>query len=335
MSLSPPGEVDDLQGEAVEGWSDKVSGWLTDAIAAGDFDAGPTPFYNPLDEPLDATTETVIWPALSGKLRALSHLTEEARWQLAEGQRFRRQDEYCEWTVTRDDQRRITRVTFSSEVFEWWEHIAQTDEKLLLDGYEGLVGVRPPLDDLFVGNSYNPRNPWNDGTRGPLVHLGQPNNNLQAAVSLAAAATVVRERNGKVVTDTQVLMACANLGDKDRFSDPSIATAVNAKAALGARISLANPPGLYLLGIRTEGMRLPEGHEDLDLADFWVPDRGKKGRTVRAHFEVPEGRFFVSDILLDDKPITTGAQLAQRVDVFLNVLENGAGLAAVVKPCGA
>lgn len=342
MSISPPGRVGDLDGGGREAWSERVSGLIDTAITESDFGDGPPPFYNPLEEPLAATPASVIWPALSGKLRALAHLSDEQRWALADRDRVRsagngpgRQDEYCEWSVARDAERRITRVTFTSEVFEWWDEIAQTDEALLLELYSDLVGAAVPRADLFDGDSYNPQNPWNAKSDGPIVHLAQQNNTLEAAISLAAAATVVRELNGKTVTDTQVLMGCAGLGDKDRFSDPSIATAINAEAVQGARISLADPPGLYLKGIRTEGMRLPKGHEDLDPAHFWVPERGEPGHTVRARFEVPDDAFTVSDIVLDGKRITTGAQLAQRVDVFITVLVHPGDREPVVKPCGA
>lgn len=341
MSIGPPGNVDDLDGDALEAWSKRVSGLIDRAIEGTDFGEGPPPFYNPLKESLATTPSEVIWSALSGRLRTMTHLSEQQRWELADRERLRtqnnepgRQDEYCEWTVTRDGAGKITRVTFTSEVVEWWDQIAQ-DRTRLGELYQDLVGAKVPVDELFVGDDYNPENPWNDGSKGPLVHLAQPNNNLWAAISLAAAATVVREKNGAPVTDTQTLMGCAELGDKDRFSDPSIATTVNGAAAQGKRITLADPPGLYLKGIRIEGMELPEGHEELDLADFWTPDRGEKGLTVRAHFEVPDGAFTISDIVLDGKPITTGAQLAQRVDVFIRVLVNEAGLAPVMKPCGA
>ena len=341
MSFSPPGHVDDLGADAVEAWSKHLGGLFDRAIRDTRFGDRPPPFYNPLEEELAGDEVSVTWPALSGTLRVLTHLSEEQRWELADTDRVDpadgtgRQDEYCEWSVARDDDGRITRVTFTSEVFEWFEHVGRTDPNLLAAMYGDLVGDTVPADDLFEGNDYNPRNRWNVRTDGPIVHLAQGNNSLEAAIRLAAAAAVVRTSGGKVVTDTQTLMRCAALGDEDRFSDPAIATAVNAAAAQGARITLADPPGLYLKGIRTTGMRLPEGHEDLDPADFWVPARGAAGRTVRADFEVPGGAFTISDMTLDGKPIVTGAQLAQRVDVFLTALVHRGDFDPVVKECGA
>ncbi len=135
-------------------------------------------------------------------------------------------------------------------------------------------------------------------------------------------------------SDHKVLMRCrTGLGNPDRFSDPSIAATINSAAATGARISLANPPGLYLAGVRTEGMRLPVGHEDLDPQDLWVPERGEGGRVVRARFEAPDGAFPLSDVLLNGKPIRTGAQVAERVDVFIVALVHDAQTAPLTKPC--
>jgi hypothetical protein len=335
VSFSPPGNVDDLTADAVDAWSEEVSVLLDQAIAAMEFGEGPPPFFNPVTEPLEAKAVPVIWPALSGNLEALTHLSDVERGARADGDRLRWQDEYCEWSVTRDDEERITSVTFTSEVKEWWEHVGRTDKDLLIGLYRTWVDPNVDPNLLFDAGVYNPQNPLNTRTDGPIAHLAQVNNNLEAAVALAATATIVRTLNGQVVTDTQKLMDCAAaLGDKDRFSDPSIASTINAAAAVGDRVTLADPPGLYLAGIRTEGMALPDGHEEMNPADFWVPERGGPGHVVRARFEVPGGAFPVSDIVLDGEPITTGGQLAKRVDVSITALVHVADQPPVARPCG-
>lgn len=336
MSFSPPGNLDDLSGDAVDAWSNGVvSALLDQTIAALDFDDGPPPFFNPITEPLAGREVAVVWPALSGNLEALTHLSDTERGRRADRDRMLWQDEYCEWSVTRDGQDRITKVTFTSEVKEWWEHVARTDKQLLIGLYREWVDADLDPDLVFEAGEYNPQNPLNTRTDGPIAHLAQRNNNLEAAVALAGTATIVRTLNGQVVTDTQKLMDCASaLGDKDRFSDPSIASTINAAAALGNRISLADPPGLYLRGIRTEGMELPASHADLDPADFWVPERGAPGQVVRARFEVPDNEFPISEIVLDGEPITTGGQLAKRVDVSITALVHSAGQSPVSRACG-
>lgn len=363
MMLHPPGNV----AEASQEWSKTVQGLfakalhgdqqegITGALEGAEPAGQPPSLYDPVEEPLEADEVLVPpWPALSGTLRALSHLSEEQRWQIADrsrttpattasgealtgpdGRPLFGQDEYCEWSVERNDSGDIVRVTFTTELGEWFRHLAKTDPEGLISLYQGLAGE--PVDRSEIvseDGSYVGCNAGiNSRTDGPIVHLAQGNNNLWAAISLAAEASVLRTRGGAVVTDQKVLMRCAGLGAAERFSDPSIASTVNTEVSKGARVSLADPIGLYLAGIRTEGMRLPPGHEELAPQDLWVPERGKSGRVVRARFEAPNGAFPISEILLNGKPIVTGAQLAERVDVFIMALVHAGDAEPMKKPC--
>ncbi len=339
--ISPPGKV----APPSEDWSKTVSKAIKEAVEAAvdGSDVGDRlpPFYNPLEENLEAAPVTVKWSALSGTLGGLSGLSDEERWALADATRIAPkegvfgQDEYCEWSVTRNNAGEITRVTFTSEVGEWYEHLAMHDRPGLIALYKELTGADVKEEELFPNGSYDWRNPWNQRTDGPIVHLAQKNNNLGAAISLAAEAAVVRvSSSGEIITDSRVLMECNGLGNADRFSDPSIATTINGAAAAGARISLADPPGLYLAGIRTEGMRLPPGHDGLEPSDLWKPKRGEEGRVVRATFEPPDDSFTLSKVFVDGKPIISGAQLANKVDVAIVALVNQANVTPVTKPCG-
>jgi hypothetical protein len=340
----PPGSA----AEPTPEWSGRVSE-LIDEIAGEAFDGvdlngQPKPFYNPLSEPLEADTAVVKWSALSGTLRALD-LPAERRWQLADEARLQPvavapgrsrfgQDEYCEWAVARDAAGEITEMTFTTEVGEWFDHLAKTDRPGLLAAYKEIFGTDVEEGELFNDDDvYVWQNPWNLGVDGKIAHLAQENNTLGAAIRLAAEASVARTRNGRIVTDAGALMACNGLGNGDRFSDPSIATTINAAVVAGARIALAPPLGLFLAGIRTEGMRLPAGHEDLEPADLWQPQRGAEGRVVRARFSAPNGEFSLAKVLLDGKPIATGAQLAERVEVTIAALVHQAGQEPVTKIC--
>src|SRR4029453_18185275 len=92
-----------------------------------------------------------------------------------------------------------------------------------------------------------PDNVHNDSTRGRPAHLMQETNTLEAAVLLAAQATVLRhDAAGNPVTSAMALVRCGRLGEPRRNSDPQIAAAVNDAAATGAEISLQDPPGLHL-----------------------------------------------------------------------------------------
>ncbi len=340
--IEPPGNVAPPSAE----WSATVERLIEDAsnesLDGLSLDGREPPFFNPLKGPLGVTESTVKWSVLSGTLRS-SGLSQEARWRVADqariepsevapGKRVFGQDEYCEWSVARSGDE-VRSVTFTSEVGEWYQHLA-ADPGAIRAEYERLLGEQVSEGELFIDGKYNWRNEWNNGAKGTIVHLAQQNNNLTAAVQLAAEASVVRTGPAGIITDPQALMQCNGLGNADRFSDPSIAATINGLAAGGARIALANPPGLYLAGIRTDGMRLPPGHEDLDPADFWHPEKGENGRVVRARFEPPPGTLALSDVLLDGRPIVTGAQLAERVDVTISVLVHQAEQKPVTKPCG-
>ena len=312
-----PGRLDELSEDHRRAWSEKVAGWF-DQFPTRDFPQ----FYNPTveDTPAGPTPAAIAWPAFPARV-----LQEEgqsaARWDRADNSRDE-QDEYCEWSVERGDDDKITRVSFTTEVPEYWEHVAENDPDLLLDLYHQFVDPRVALDDLFDGGEYVRRNQWNTSTEGRLAHFVQGSNTLFAAIALVAQATILRERDdGKPVTDRQELVVCGGLGNQFRSSDPQIAEIVNDAAALGDEITLLDPVGLYLDRLLSAGMETPDG---ADAAEFWQVERGAPGHAVRASFAVPEDRgYVVGDIKIDGRPITRGAQVADRVRVRIG---------AVVKP---
>lgn len=265
-------------------------------------------FYDPTatDTPANAQIAPVVWSAFPADLRNQA-TSEEARWQLADSGR-EHQDEYCEWAIERNPAGKITRVTFTTEVPEYWDHMARHEPDRLLSLYHDLVSPDVALDDLIQNGQYMPGNRWNSSTEGRPAHLVQDNNQLGAAIDLAANATVLRERDGKPVTNQQDLVDCGRFGNPFRNSDPQIAAAINAAVATGADVTLADPLGLYLHGILTAGMTTPDG---ADPATFWVIERGDPAHALRAHFEVPAGHgYTVSDIIAGGRPIQFGAQLA-------------------------
>jgi len=217
----------------------------------------------------------------------------------------------------------LTRITFSTEVPEYYAFLAQHAPDRLLALYHQLVSPNVALKELVVGGAYQPINRWNPRkpSHGRIVHLSQENNTLGAALALAAAATVQRERNGVPVTTKEALAACSGLGDPFRNSDPQIASVINGAASTGASITLQDPLGLYIDRLVTSGMTTPDG---ADPAAFWTVERGRPGQVVRASFAVPEQRgYTVGDIKIAGRPIRFGAQVADRVRVRL---------VAVVKP---
>jgi hypothetical protein len=276
-------------------------------------------FYNPLvvDTPDDSPIHRITWPAAPGRLLS-TRLGAESRWKRADSDR-NEQDEYCEWSVLRDANGDILRVTFTSEVPDYYDHLFDTDKELLLELYSQLVGQRVSIDALSDEHGqFVKENEFNTSTEGPIVHLMQRSNNLRAAVSLAVEATILREKDGKLVKHPQTLVLCGNMGDETRHSDPQIASAVNSLAASGFEVTFTDPPGLYLDRLTTTGMQTPD-NEDAQI--FWNVERGDPDHAVRAFFEIPAERgYSVSDITILGRRIEFGAQLAERVHVRIEAM---------------
>jgi hypothetical protein len=310
-----PGRLEELSEANRRAWSDKVAGMIDQFT--DDFPQ----FYNPTmeDTPSGLTPALIGWSAFPARvLREVG--SGAARWDRADSSRDE-QDEYCEWSVERGEDGKLTRITFTTEVPEYWEHVAQNDPDHLLEMYQQFVDPRVERRDLFDGSKYVRRNLWNCSTKGRLAHFVQRSNTLGAAIQLVAEATILRERDGKPVTDRMELVICGGLGNHFRNSDPQIAEIVNHAASSGDEVTLLDPVGLYLDGLLSAGIETPDG---ADAAEFWRVERGAPGHAVRASFAVPEGRdYVVGDIKVNGIPITRGAQVADKVRVRIG---------AVVKP---
>lgn len=301
-----PGRVRDLDDAGLNAWSQAVHG-----IFAGYVGEHPQ-FLDPTAADLvnGAAEAPITWSAFPAHLLR-DATSDEQRWAQADSSR-KLQDEYCEWSVERDDQGVITRVTFTSEVPEYWDHVASQDRQTLLELYRTLVDPATAEADLFTGDNYERINARNAVTGGRVAHMIQGSNTIGAAVDLVARATILRERDGKPQTDPQSLVRCGGLGNPFRNSDPQVAAAVNNAAAAGDEITFADPPGLYIDRLLTAGMVSPDG---ADPAEFWHIERGDAEHAVRAAFEVRDGRYRAGEIRIGDRPIEFGAQLADRVHV--------------------
>ena len=321
-----PGRLDELSEDHRRAWSEKVVGMF-------DQFTGVFPqFYNPTVEntPAGLPPAAIAWPAFPAQVIREKGQGPE-RWRHADSSR-ELQDEYCEWSVERGDDGKITRITFTTEVPEYWGHVAQNDPDLLLDLYHQFVDLSVERDDLFDdGGKYKPLNQWNTSTEGRLAHFVQRSNNLEAAIQLVAEATILRERDGTLVTDRQELVVCGGLGNPFRNSDPQIAEIVNDAAALGDEITLLDPVGLYLDELQSAGMETPDG---ADAAEFWQVERGAPGHAVRASFAVPGDRdYVVGDIRINGPPITFGAQVADKVRIRIGAVVKPEDRQPVRQPC--
>jgi hypothetical protein len=319
--FDPPGFLDDFNDEQREKWSEMISARF-DAGVRGrphrfDFDAPREQFYNPMkvDTGPDAQLVDITWVGFPRNVEVTS-VSDIQRWGRAEASR-ERQDEYCEWSVERDPaSNKITRATFTCEGPEYWRLLAKDTPEVALDLYRQFVNPQVQLGDLFFSDGqYNPLNRWNASTVEGAMHLIQENNTLGAEIELAAGSSIVREINGRQLTDERELIECGQYGGVERHSDPHIGGQVNSLTRQKADVTLANPVGLYFDDLLTAGWETPDGS---DPRSFWTYVRGTEEKPVRAVYEVPsELGFVVSDITIGGRPIVFGAQIADFIRIKL------------------
>ncbi|KAB8029100.1 hypothetical protein [Fluviispira multicolorata] len=219
------------------------------------------------------------------------------------------QDEYCEWSVTRNSSGKITRVDFVCENPEYWYTLWRVDPNAVAKKYEETLNfglhtnsqnlIKINIEDLYLNDpltgkpvidpytnkpAYNPLNKWNKGPvsqrgsspSGGAMHLTSSPNSLQTEVGLAGCATVQR-KVGNV--DSQALICCSKYGQSFRNSDPIIGQSVNqvVEGPPASRVSLANPIGLYIQKPDFTNYELfddPKLPVDAQVSDCWQVIRG-------------------------------------------------------------
>jgi hypothetical protein len=336
--FAAPAHLIELSPEGLQAWHERNAAIV--AASAAEFG----PYYDPTaeDTPEGLQPVRIVWGAFPATITAV-HGLGARRWDIAEASRSRRDglghDEYCEWGVERDSDRKIVRVTFTTEVPEYWDHIARTDPELLLALYREMAGTQVQLDDLFRNGRYLRRNRWNDvvapdGRSVPArpIHFLHRSNTLDAAIKLARDATVLRhDRDGQPVLDRHQLVTCSALGDPLRNSDPQIAQVVNEAVAESLQVTLKDPLGLYVDGLQSAGIVAPDG---TDAIEFWHVERGTEEHTVRASFAVPPDKpYVVGDLTIDGRPITRGGQVADKVRIRLDAFAKPGGTVPAREPC--
>lgn len=310
-----PADPDDRTPAFDKAWDRAVKGSF--AGFTGDF----SQFYDPTadDAPTNPGVAIARWPAFPRQL--LRPATSGGpRWKVADENRGL-QDEYCEWVVERDGDL-VSAVTFTTEVPEYWEQLARANKARFRELYKRMLGVDVNPDELLTKDAFFRQNEANFGNPERIAHLAQDSNSLDAAVQLAAEATILRQRKGERVTDQQDLVCCGKLGEPLRGSDPQIAIKVNRHAAAGAEVSLQDPVGLYIDEFRSNGIDSPDG---TDASEFWRIERGTQEHTLRAKFEVRDKPYKVGDLTVEGRRLEFGAQLAGRVIVKITALAANAG----------
>lgn len=261
-------------------------------------------------------------------------------------------DEYCEISVKRNSDGKITRIMFTCENPEYWFTLWNMDPRRVCEIYNELIfpGRKPkiPIEDLVLKDPngkvpidpltrrpfYNPLNKWNSGTvstesSGGAIHLTSPPNAVFAEIYLAAAATLQRDLSDPD-WDEQSMICDAQYGSIFRNSDPNIGFSVNQLVRLfNVKGTLTNPPSLYMQMPDFSNFQTPDG---TDAKEFWTLNRGLTAAEASAEagceygfdlglhatFEVPASTgYTVSDILLNGSNINYGSQMLEVIHIAL------------------
>lgn len=219
------------------------------------------------------------------------------------------QDEYCEWSVQRDEDGQIRKVIFTCETPAYWFTLWKVNPDRVLQLYQRYISPQVQLEDLYLRDSHNnpvcdpltgsyaydPTNKWNRGPVmdmcGGAMHLTSGPNTLSAEIYLAAAATLARQCGNEY---DDALICCAKYGQTNRNSDPHIGRSVNQAVCNGNIITLIDPVGLYIQQPNFAAWQIPGGIAPQSL---WNVTRGhlRTGtgknidRILQAVFTVPDG----------------------------------------------
>jgi hypothetical protein len=266
----------------------------------------------------------------------------DANGQKVSGLKYRPQDEYLEWVTKTDPDGVVREILFTCEGPEYWNVIAVNDQGLLLRLYSDISGLSVnQLDvkklyfqetlthrEVFAGGKTltfkkGDYNPYNEYNLSFAIHLTQGANTLGAEIALAMAGSLVWGNPPK--TTNPDLICCAQYGDPNRFSDPTIGKEVNDLARQRMFVTLRDPIGLYIASILATNFTDWNGNPVPNIGDFLVPVRKSDDGTLilRAGFRVPAGimrngaQARVGDYSYLGRPISAGGQVAHAITMHL------------------
>ncbi|WP_211196183.1 hypothetical protein [Flavobacterium sp. H122] len=360
------------QDEMNKFWSNNLDGFTQQGMLNNPWNSTNTPkttnYYNPIENNPTSETASIKWMAFPGRLgfnfpnATQAQLNEMADTGDISGQITNSpcstdgqqvayfpygprgwQDEYCEWSVTRNAQNKIIRIDFTCENPEYWNTLWKIDPNKVLELYQTVLGKpQITLEDLSLPGVvnpitnqpvYNPLNKWNSGTvssdtQGGAMHLTSTPNTLQTEIGLATTSTVQRfnpptNTSGSTMWPSSQyndLICVGVFGQRFRNSDPNIGGNVNNFVTGGNMVTLADPPGLYIQMPDFSNYETPDG---TNASAFWTIKRGcetlndQNGGSLpgnfilHAVFEVPEDKgYTVSDIKISEQYIDWASQIA-------------------------
>ena len=307
--FSAPGNLKDLSPPMAASWSTMISGFLDGEVSSLADNPGLHPqFYNPSKVDVSGAPTPIAWQAFP-QIIELKY-GDDPQEMFRQAEMRNNQDEYLEWAVIKDGDK-ITKVMFTCEGPEYWDHVAG-DKALLAKLYSEITGQAVQQSDLFTpGGAYQPRNKFN---LTYAIHLIQINNTLTAEIDIAAQATIMRRHGGHdPVTDPIELIKCSGFGKKERHSDPHIGEVVNSVARQGCSLTLQDPIGLYMDKLPDPtaelGIKKPDG--GAVGMDYWKLVRGDKDHILRAEFAAPAGQPAVGDLEIGGEKIRFGGQIVK------------------------
>jgi hypothetical protein len=362
MPELPTGDVSSVTAATsspASSWEARIADCVRDATAR----LGSTPYL--LTDGSESRFGSVItdWTAYPRRVGVCVGSTAAGRlldWHTSTGDEGRRrfQEEYGEWRLTRDANGRIVRFELTTELPEYWEWLAGTDPARTLELVEIFAGGHavdaadvygtldpfdtaleaPAREKAFAQNLLGTgTSPYNNGVRA-ICCMRQPSNTLSALVSLATAAArprVVHETetgDARAANAAEIIPLLANAAEAGRNSDPVIVEHLARLTLEGRFVAFDGSPAVHVRGVQLDRLIAPDGQpapaEWFSLQRVTSADSDPVTLGQRLTLEVPSGEGYVIGELRDaatGRLITTGAQIAELVQLVLCLRASGAG----------
>lgn len=269
--------------------------------------SGGGQFYDPSEVDVNPVAErSLVWMGFPRALMVATH-RDDRRAAFIAGEDRDKQEEYCEWRVTRNRAGKITKVVLVTESPEYWEEIARVDRPGLVALYRSVVSPAVVEADLFSGGVYNRFNRWNttDGIAHCTEHTTTLDNTLGAALGLS---------QGSVDSGSARDGYEASPGPRTSV-DPRVAHDIGTLSRKGLSITLREPIGVYIARWDDTGWTKPNG---APVGNYWRIVRGSPGRVLRLEYRVPRrAGFVVGDIRIGGRRIEWGGQIAEHITVTI------------------
>jgi hypothetical protein len=291
---------------------------VNDAIRSGTPGTGGVgEFYNPTTKDVDLVGErAMLWMGFPRRVMVEQQRDDRREaFRLADqftiGDR-RRQEEYLEWRAE-STAGKITKVTFTCEVPEYWNTLFQHEPNVVVQLYQQLTGDSSIVQaNLMSGGEYNKDNAWNT-TKG-MVHLtvDQLPNTLGAALGLATGSAGIGT-GGAHYRDNYEFQQREPQAPPN--ADPHVTMDGNTLVRKNLSVTARDPVGLYIAGWDDTGWAKPDGKP---VSNYWRIVRGVPGAALRVEYQVPASEgFVVGDIRIGGRLIEFGGQIAEHLTVTI------------------